>query len=108
MWIFKGLNSFQDLDKLKQKPFNYFVHETMAADEVTENKAQTTDHVEKIDDPKGEFRERVRLGIFSEHNMPPWECLKKYPKAVGWSILFSTALVMEGKYFRSEKPDEIY
>lgn len=31
-----------------------------------------------------------------EHNMSLRQALKTYPHAVGWSILFSTALVMEG------------
>ena len=31
-----------------------------------------------------------------EHNMTIWQAIKLYPKAVGWSVLASTALVMEG------------
>ncbi|KAJ6103202.1 sugar transporter [Penicillium sp. IBT 16267x] len=32
----------------------------------------------------------------NEKNMSLWQALKTYPKAAGWSILFSTAIVMEG------------
>jgi MFS transporter, SP family, general alpha glucoside:H+ symporter len=32
----------------------------------------------------------------AEHEMTLWQGLKLYPKAVGWSILLSTAIVMEG------------
>jgi hypothetical protein len=31
-----------------------------------------------------------------EHNMSLFEAIRRYPKAVGWSVLASTALVMEG------------
>lgn len=31
-----------------------------------------------------------------EHNMSIWQAIKTYPKACGWSVLASTALVMEG------------
>jgi hypothetical protein len=31
-----------------------------------------------------------------EHDMGLFEAIRRYPKAVGWSILASTALVMEG------------
>lgn len=31
-----------------------------------------------------------------EHAMSLWQGLKIYPKAVGWSVLISTAIVMEG------------
>lgn len=31
-----------------------------------------------------------------EHSMTLWEGLRLYPKAIGWSVLLSTAIVMEG------------
>lgn len=34
--------------------------------------------------------------VEAEHKMTFWQGLKTYPHAAGWSILFSTALVMEG------------
>jgi hypothetical protein len=33
-----------------------------------------------------------------EHSMGMWEAVKLYPKAVGWSVLASTALVMEVRH----------
>lgn len=35
-------------------------------------------------------------GTNHEHSMTLMEAIKLYPKAVGWSILLSTAIVMEG------------
>ncbi|KAB5566087.1 general alpha-glucoside permease [Coniochaeta sp. 2T2.1] len=32
----------------------------------------------------------------AEHNMGLWKSLTLYPKAVGWSVLLSTAIIMEG------------
>jgi SP family general alpha glucoside:H+ symporter-like MFS transporter len=34
--------------------------------------------------------------IEKEHNMTPWQALRIYPKAVGWSLLLSCAIIMEG------------
>lgn len=31
-----------------------------------------------------------------EHHMSVWQAIKTYPKACGWSVLASTALIMEG------------
>ena len=31
-----------------------------------------------------------------EHKMGIWQAIRTYPKACGWSVLASTALVMEG------------
>jgi SP family general alpha glucoside:H+ symporter-like MFS transporter len=38
----------------------------------------------------------ARRATEAEHQMSFWQSVQTYPKAVGWSILFSTALVMEG------------
>ncbi|KAM5350926.1 hypothetical protein ACJ41O_003649 [Fusarium nematophilum] len=38
----------------------------------------------------------AQQGNESEHNMKLLEALRKYPKACAWSILFSSALIMEG------------
>lgn len=38
----------------------------------------------------------ARHGVETEHKMTLWQGLLTYPHAVGWSILFSTAIVMEG------------
>lgn len=32
----------------------------------------------------------------AEHNMSLWQAIKTYPKAIGWSVLLSSTLVMEG------------
>lgn len=32
----------------------------------------------------------------AEHNMSVWQAIKTYPNACAWSVLASTALVMEG------------
>ena len=38
----------------------------------------------------------ARLATENEHNMSLWQGLKLYPKAVGWSVLISTCIAMEG------------
>ncbi|KAL2810599.1 general substrate transporter [Aspergillus granulosus] len=38
----------------------------------------------------------ARNATEKEHNMSLWRGLKLYPKAVGWSILISAAIIMEG------------
>jgi SP family general alpha glucoside:H+ symporter-like MFS transporter len=38
----------------------------------------------------------AKIATEKEHNMSLWRGLKLYPKAVGWSILISTAIIMEG------------
>lgn len=32
----------------------------------------------------------------AEHEMSLWQALKTYPKAIGWSVLLSSTLIMEG------------
>ena len=54
---------------------------------------------EKLSSTKAEF---AALGIDAkaatdrEHAMTLREALRKYPKAIGWSVLLSLAVVMEG------------
>lgn len=38
----------------------------------------------------------AREATAKEHQMSLWEGIKLYPRAVGWSVLLSTAIVMEG------------
>ncbi|PNY29695.1 General alpha-glucoside permease [Tolypocladium capitatum] len=38
----------------------------------------------------------AQLATAKEHSMSLWQGLKLYPRAIGWSVLFSTAIVMEG------------
>jgi SP family general alpha glucoside:H+ symporter-like MFS transporter len=57
------------------------------------------------DDPKHNGRNEIphpdvipeaKRATKAEHNMSLPQTLKMYPHAVGWSVLFSTYLVMEG------------
>jgi len=38
----------------------------------------------------------ARLATDKEHAMSLWQGVKLYPKAIGWSVLISTCIVMEG------------
>lgn len=38
----------------------------------------------------------ARLATENEHRMTLWQGLKLYPKAIGWSVLISTCIAMEG------------
>ncbi|GAQ05907.1 alpha-glucosides permease MPH3 [Aspergillus lentulus] len=38
----------------------------------------------------------AQAALDKEHSMTLWQALKIYPKAVGWSILLSCAIIMEG------------
>ncbi|WWD16321.1 hypothetical protein CI109_100747 [Kwoniella shandongensis] len=40
--------------------------------------------------------ESARAAVDAEHNMTLKEALKRYPQAVGWSVLLSAAIIMEG------------
>ncbi|KAJ5382557.1 hypothetical protein N7517_000468 [Penicillium concentricum] len=59
-------------------------------------------HVEKsdgkspLDIDSDELVQAAKAATDKEHHMSLWEGLKLYPKAVGWSVLISTAIVMEG------------
>lgn len=44
----------------------------------------------------GETIHNARIATSKEHSMSLWNGIKLYPKAIGWSVLFSTAIVMEG------------
>ncbi|SPJ78855.1 probable maltose permease (MalP) [Fusarium torulosum] len=38
----------------------------------------------------------AKVAAEAEHHMTLWEAVKTYPKAIGWSVLLSTTLIMEG------------
>ncbi|RFN54474.1 mfs transporter, sp family, general alpha glucoside:h+ symporter [Fusarium flagelliforme] len=38
----------------------------------------------------------AKLAAEAEHDMTLWQAVKTYPKAIGWSVLLSTTLIMEG------------
>jgi SP family general alpha glucoside:H+ symporter-like MFS transporter len=57
------------------------------------------DHVEKatMETSKAEYLvQEAREATAAEHEMTLWEGIKLYPKAMGWSVLLSSALIMEG------------
>ncbi|KAI9684716.1 MAG: hypothetical protein M1829_000091 [Trizodia sp. TS-e1964] len=43
-----------------------------------------------------DMNEKAREGTKHEHGMTLWQAIKLYPKAVAWSAMLSTALIMEG------------
>jgi len=49
-----------------------------------------------VDPNFGAIAEDAAKATQAEHRMTLLEGLRTYPKAVGWSILISTAVVMEG------------
>lgn len=51
-------------------------------------------HDEKIH--PHELASDAKHGADSEHRMTLWQAIKTYPKAVGWSVLLSSTLIMEG------------
>ena len=60
----------------------------ITGDEKGNQVTATTDFQGVIDEAKEATDHEHRMGI--------WKAIKTYPKAVGWSVLASTALVMEG------------
>jgi len=53
----------------------------------------------KLDDYRdGDLKhvEDAQVATDKEHNLTLVEALRAYPKAIGWSILLSTAVIMEG------------
>ena len=49
-----------------------------------------------VDPNFGAITDDAAKATQAEHNMTLLEDLRTYPKAVGWSVLISTAVVMEG------------
>jgi SP family general alpha glucoside:H+ symporter-like MFS transporter len=52
-----------------------------------------------------EHNEPIQLGTLAaeasqaaaaEHEMSLWQAIKTYPKAIGWSVLLSSTLIMGG------------
>ena len=42
------------------------------------------------------FIQEAKLATEEELAMSLWQGIKLYPKAIGWSVLLSTAIIMEG------------
>jgi SP family general alpha glucoside:H+ symporter-like MFS transporter len=70
-------------------------------------KAAMAEHVEKdnsidhvshpeVGDTDLKTSNEAHAAIEKEHNMTPLQALRIYPKAVGWSLLLSCAIIMEG------------
>ena len=62
---------------------------------------ETKPKVQSVEDTKvpldlDNVIEDARIATQKEHRMSLWKGLKLYPKAVGWSILISAAIIMEG------------
>jgi SP family general alpha glucoside:H+ symporter-like MFS transporter len=50
-------------------------------------------------EPNGKYQviiQEAKEASDYEHEMSIFECIRRYPKAIGWSVLASTGLVMEG------------
>lgn len=64
-----------------------------------EGKAAVDKHIHELKEQFPNFDELVeeaRLATEAEHDMSLIQAVRKYPNAIGWSMLLSTALVMEG------------
>lgn len=57
-----------------------------------ERESQTA---QSLDTNEEEIRE-AQDATDQEHELTFWKAVRKYPKAIGWSVLLSTAVVMEG------------
>ncbi|KKO97505.1 sugar porter family MFS transporter [Trichoderma harzianum] len=44
----------------------------------------------------GDTIQYAQIATTKEHSMSVWSGIKLYPRAIGWSVLLSTAIVMEG------------
>ena len=50
--------------------------------------------------PSGSLKDTVisaKAATVKEHNMTLWQGIRLYPKAIGWSVLISTCIAMEGE-----------
>ncbi|KND87113.1 Maltose permease MAL31 [Tolypocladium ophioglossoides CBS 100239] len=69
--------------------------DTAKADVVNVESA-TLDHMAKHNPDFAATVEDAKVATAKEHSMSLWQGLKLYPRAIGWSVIFSTAIVMEG------------
>jgi len=67
------------------------------SDDITQVRATSTDHHydEKTSDVQIMF-DNAKAATDKEHKMTLMEGIRKYPKAVGWSLLISSCIIMEG------------
>lgn len=73
---------------------------TGVQDDIAQEKSTTQvpvvdDHIDH-DKTMNEVIHNARNASDKEHRMTLWQGIKLYPKAVAWSILISTCIVMEG------------
>lgn len=54
------------------------------------------DHMAQNNPNYANIAEAAQVATVKEHQMSLWQGLKLYPKAVAWSVVLSTAIVMEG------------
>ncbi|KAL1969338.1 hypothetical protein VTN77DRAFT_9530 [Rasamsonia byssochlamydoides] len=74
-----------------------------AVDEAKTTAKNATSHIEDGQQEKDGLSKSKAILISDakdatdkEHRMTLWQAIRLYPKAIGWSILLSTAIVMEG------------
>ncbi|KAF7563238.1 hypothetical protein G7046_g869 [Stylonectria norvegica] len=66
----------------------------MADNTAPREKAMDTQHDETIN--ADILASEAKVAADAEHQMSLWQAIKTYPKAIGWSVLLSTTLIMEG------------
>lgn len=55
------------------------------------------EHRNRLDKPEDvQMVADAQAATAKEHQMTIWQGLKLYPKAIGWSLLFSSVIIMEG------------
>lgn len=47
--------------------------------------------------PSGGLVEDAKNAADAEHTMSLWKAIQLYPNAIGWSVLLSSTLIMEGR-----------
>ncbi|KAL1887232.1 hypothetical protein Sste5346_010349 [Sporothrix stenoceras] len=64
--------------------------------ETTKNEAREDDVQISAEARFAAVSAEAQAATAKEHSMSLWRGIKTYPHAIGWSILFSTAIIMEG------------
>ena len=62
--------------------------------EPTSGAIEHSKHATNLDDVQ--MAADAQAATEKEHTMTLWQGIKLYPKAIGWSLLFSTVIIMEG------------
>lgn len=71
---------------------------TKATDDIVPERTNTLHFPDNLEHTKStaEIIHNAKKASDNEHAMTLWQGIKLYPKAVAWSILISTCIVMEG------------